>query len=280
MIGLLFISINKQSGTRRLAMVCVGQLLLLLLLLLALTAAIVCPAQGGPRFTLAPLPYDYSALEPHIDTPTMQLHHDKHHQAYTDKFNQAIAELEAAGVPPFTDGNVTAEYILASFNSIAFPFPRWGDAVRNHGGGYVNHNMFWRVMIPGGATEPHGVLAKVINDSFGSLDNFKESFNQAAMAVFGSGWVWLVVADSPATLRVVSTRNQDSPLMLRTTPILCLDVWEHAYYLLRHNRRAEYIEAWWNVVNWDIVQEYYERAWLHEHQATKTELPPNDVVIV
>lgn len=210
-------------------------------------------------FTLAPLPYAYDALEPHIDTLTMQLHHDKHHQAYTDKFNEALDRLEAEAVL-VVGPNTTAESILRSFRSLAFPSDHLATAVRNHGGGYVNHNMFWHVMTPGGSNSPQGDLAFAISHQFGSLEEFKKQFSAAAASVFGSGWAWLVVEPASGDLKIVATPNQDSPLMAGQQPVLCLDVWEHAYYLLRHNRRPDYIQAWWNVVNWDVVQQYYEDA--------------------
>jgi Fe-Mn family superoxide dismutase len=195
-------------------------------------------------FELPPLPYDYSALEPHIDEMTMRIHHDKHHAGYTKKLNAAVEGTDLAGK--------SIEAILAKgANSLPV-------AVRNNGGGFANHSLFWKVMGPSGGGQPSGSLANAINRDLGSFDAFKESFSNAAATRFGSGWAWLVLANGK--LEVYSTANQDSPLMEGKTPLLGLDVWEHAYYLKYQNRRPEYIAAWWNVVNWGAVAEVFAAA--------------------
>ncbi|NPV66827.1 MAG: superoxide dismutase [Anaerolineae bacterium] len=195
-------------------------------------------------FELPPLPYDYNALEPYIDEATMRLHHDKHHAAYTNNLNAAIEGTDLA--------NLSIEEILRKGVAVL------PTAVRNHGGGFYNHNLFWRMMSPRGGGTPTGELAKAINQTFGGFDTFKEQFSKAAATLFGSGWAWLVYASG--RLEVSSTPNQDCPLMEGKTPLLALDVWEHAYYLKYQNRRPEYIAAWWNVVNWDYVAELYAAA--------------------
>lgn len=194
-------------------------------------------------FTLPPLPYSHDALEPHIDTTTMQIHHGKHHQAYVDNLNKAIA-----GTP---NENKTIEELVAVAGSIS-------PAVRNNGGGHWNHTFFWESMAPNGGGAPSGALADAINAAFGSLDGLKEKMNNAGMTRFGSGWAWLI-KDANGALSVISTPNQDNPLMdiaeVKGTPLLGVDVWEHAYYLKYQNRRAEYLAAFWNVVNWSKVSE-------------------------
>ncbi len=193
-------------------------------------------------FTLAPLPYAYEALEPHIDVQTMQIHHGKHHQAYVDNLNKAIAGTEHE--------SKTIEEIVAHAGSISA-------AVRNNGGGHWNHTFFWASMAPNAGGTPSGKLAEAIDAAFGSFDAFKEKFNAAGMTRFGSGWAWLIVKDGK--LEVCSTPNQDNPLMdvaeVKGTPILGADVWEHAYYLKYQNKRADYLSAFWNVVNWAVVEE-------------------------
>jgi len=195
-------------------------------------------------FELPPLPYDYNALEPHIDEMTMRVHHDKHHAGYTNKLNAAIEGTDLA--------NLSIEAILAKGAS-ALPV-----AVRNNGGGFFNHSLFWKAMTPSGGGKPSGSLASAIDRDLGSFDAFKEAFSKAATTRFGSGWAWLVLANGK--LEVYSTANQDSPLMEGKTPLLGLDVWEHAYYLKYQNRRADYITAWWNVVNWGAVAESFATA--------------------
>ena len=191
-------------------------------------------------FELPGLGYDYSALEPHIDAKTMEIHHTKHHQAYTDKLNEAVqgSDLEGKSI----------EEILRNVSS-------YSATVRNNGGGYYNHNLFWKVIAPGGSREPGGELKDALNDTFGSLNNFREAFTQAALTRFGSGWAWLVLQNDK--LVVSSTPNQDNPLMdvaeVQGKPVLGLDVWEHAYYLKYQNRRADYASAFWNLINWDEV---------------------------
>jgi superoxide dismutase, Fe-Mn family len=197
-------------------------------------------------FTLPALPYAHNALEPHIDTKTMEIHHGKHHQAYVDNLNKAIAGTEHEGK--------TIEQLVAAAGSIS-------PAVRNNGGGHWNHTFFWESLQPATLldviNEPHGKLADAINEAFGSFDAFKEKFAAAGMTRFGSGWAWLIVKDGK--LEVSSTPNQDNPLMdvadVKGTPILGCDVWEHAYYLNYQNRRADYLAAFWNVVNWSKVAE-------------------------
>ncbi len=193
-------------------------------------------------FQLPELGYAPDALEPHIDARTMEIHHQKHHGAYTAKFNAALE-----GHPHFH--SVDAEHILRGFNGLPAGIQ---DAVRNNGGGYYNHSLFWDILTPGGSGAPTGELAGVIDQDFGSFEAFKEEFGAAAASRFGSGWAWLVI-DPFGKLRVLSTANQDSPLMDGHTPVLGLDVWEHAYYLNYQNRRPDYIAAFWNLVNWDKV---------------------------
>jgi Fe-Mn family superoxide dismutase len=192
-------------------------------------------------FTLPDLGYAFNALEPHIDAKTMEIHHDKHHAAYVDKLNTALeghGDLESDRI----------EELLADLNKIPEDIRT---AVRNNGGGHANHTMFWETMKPGGAKEPSGQLADAIKDTFGSFTDFKAKVAEAGATRFGSGWAWLV--KNGGKLEVYSTANQDSPLSEGKTPILGLDVWEHAYYLKYQNKRPDYIEAWWNVVNWDTV---------------------------
>ncbi|MFO8174524.1 MAG: superoxide dismutase [Gemmatimonadota bacterium] len=197
-------------------------------------------------FQLPELGYDYDALEPHIDARTMEIHHQKHHGGYTTKFNAALE-----GHPRFH--GASAEHILRGFDGLPLEIQ---DAVRNNGGGYYNHTLFWEIMTPGGPGEPTGELAEAIKETFSSFDIFKEQFSASAASRFGSGWAWLIV-DPFGGLKILSTANQDSPLMNGHSPILGLDVWEHAYYLNYQNRRPDYIQAFWNVVNWDKVAEKF-----------------------
>jgi Fe-Mn family superoxide dismutase len=199
-------------------------------------------------FELPKLPYDYSALEPTIDTQTMQLHHDKHHATYVTNLNAALEGHPFASLP--------VEEVISRISEV--PEAK-RTAVRNSGGGHVNHTMFWEIMTPGGSKEPTGDLASAINAKFGSFEAFKAAFNDAGAKRFGSGWAWLVL-DQSGNLNIISTANQDSPLMDGLFPILGNDVWEHAYYLKYQNRRPEYLGAWWNVVNWDEVAKRYARA--------------------
>jgi Superoxide dismutase len=200
------------------------------------------------KYTLPDLPYDYSALEPHIDAKTMEIHHTKHHQTYIDKLNAALE-----GHDDLYTENV--DDLLRNFSNV--PADIQG-AVRNHGGGHSNHSLFWTVMGPSGGGEPSGDLAAAIDDSFGSFKEFQEKFTGAAVAQFGSGWAWLVV--DGGKLAVTNLPNQDSPLIDGKTPVLGLDVWEHAYYLNYQNKRPDYIAAWWNVVNWDAVAQRHSSA--------------------
>jgi Fe-Mn family superoxide dismutase len=198
-------------------------------------------------YEVPPLPYDYAALEPHIDEQTMRLHHDKHHQAYVDKANGAVEGTDFDGKP--------VEEVLASLSSL----PEDQQTVfRNNGGGHANHSLFWESMSPDGGGEPGGELGDAINSAFGSFDAFKEQFEANGVGQFGSGWTWLV-ADG-GELKLTKTPNQDSPILSGQTPLLGNDVWEHAYYLKYQNRRPEYLKAWWNVVNWDKVAERYAAA--------------------
>ena len=191
---------------------------------------------------LPPLPYAYEALEPTIDKQTMTLHHDMHHGAYVKNLNAALEKHpELAGK--------SAEDLIRDLNAIPEDIRA---AVRNNGGGHVNHSMFWKIMKPGGGGQPVGNVAQAITGAFGGFDAFKEKFNQAAATRFGSGWAWLVKAGGK--IEVLSTANQDSPLMEGKFPVMGLDVWEHAYYLKYQNRRPDYIGAWWNVVNWQEVE--------------------------
>ncbi len=199
-------------------------------------------------FTLPPLPYDYSALEPHIDTQTMQIHHDKHHAAYVNNLNTAIEGQSALQ-------SATIEEILSNINDVPESIRQ---AVINNGGGHANHTMFWEIMGPNGGGAPSGALAEAINKAFGDFDSFKAKVNDAGVKRFGSGWAWLV-ADRGGNLQVISTANQDSPIMQGMTPLLGVDVWEHAYYLKYQNLRPKYLEAWWNTVNWAAVAKRFGR---------------------
>ncbi len=201
-----------------------------------------------PEFTVPPLPYPFDALEPYIDARTMEIHHDKHHGAYVANLNAAVKDypdLQAKSI----------EDILRNINQVPEAIRT---AVRNNGGGHANHTMFWEIMKPGGAKSPSGALAQAINATFGSVDNLKEKINDAGLKRFGSGWAWLV--KTPKGLEVISTANQDSPLMDGLFPIFGVDVWEHAYYLKYQNRRGDYLHAWWNVLNWDEVARRFEAA--------------------
>ena len=197
-------------------------------------------------FQLPDLDYAHDALEPHIDARTMEIHHGKHHAAYTANLNAALADH------PALHGK-SANELVADLAALPEGIRA---AVRNNGGGYVNHAMFWRLMTPGGAGEPTGALASAIDAAFGSVEEFKSRFAAAAIGRFGSGWAWLA-ADAGGSLEVVSTPNQDTPVMAGKVPILGVDVWEHAYYLNYQNRRPDYVAAFWNVVNWTVVGENY-----------------------
>ena len=195
-------------------------------------------------FELPKLPYDYNALEPHIDAKTMEIHHSKHHNGYTNNLNNAISNSD------FADKSI--EQICS--------YPGLTDAIRNNGGGYYNHCLFWRIMSPSGGGTPHGKIGEAINETFGSFENFKNEFSKAAASRFGSGWAWL--CDCDGKLKICTTANQDNPLMegqCGGTPLMCLDVWEHAYYLNYQNRRPDYIEAFFNVLNWEEINNIYGR---------------------
>jgi superoxide dismutase, Fe-Mn family len=199
-------------------------------------------------FTLPPLPYDYSALEPHIDTQTMQIHHDKHHAAYVNNLNAALESH-----PDIASKSI--EDILRNIKDVPEAARQ---AVINNGGGHANHTLFWEIMGPNGGGEPRGALADAISQAFGSVNDLKTKINDAGVKRFGSGWSWLV-SDGSGKLQVISTANQDSPLMQGLTPILGVDVWEHAYYLKYQNLRPKYLEAWWNTVNWEEVAKRFGR---------------------
>jgi len=227
---------------------------------LVTTAAAVLPgvlaqtntaAAAAALFTLPPLPYAFDALEPHIDARTMEIHHDRHHKAYVDNLNKAIGAAPSGDAPKI-------EMLLSKLPATPNP------AIRNNGGGHDNHCLFWQMMKKDGGGEPKAELAKAIDSAFGNFAAFKDSFGKAAAGRFGSGWAWLVF--NQGKLEVVSTANQDTPIMGQAvagcegTPLLGLDVWEHAYYLKYQNKRADYVTAWWNVVNWDLVTERYLKA--------------------
>jgi Fe-Mn family superoxide dismutase len=237
-----------------------------LLLLAATTGAAACgafPSTAGPvktsaenkqtegsqTFNLPPLPYDYNALEPHIDAATMKFHHDKHHAAYVKNLNEAVNKYPQLKTK-------TAEQLIQSLNSLPEDIRT---TVKNNGGGHINHTMFWEIMSPDGGGEPKGAIAAAITQNFGSFDSFKKQFNEAGTKRFGSGWAWLV-RNKDGKLQVTSTANQDSPLMEGMYPIMGNDVWEHAYYLKYQNKRADYLTAWWNVVNWTEVNKRFEKA--------------------
>jgi Fe-Mn family superoxide dismutase len=197
-------------------------------------------------YEVPPLPYDYNALEPHIDEQTMRVHHDKHHQAYVDNANKALEGTEWADRP--------VEGVLANLDGL--PEDKQA-AVRNNAGGHANHTLFWEIMSPDGGGEAGGSLADAISATFGSVDELKKLVNDTGVKRFGSGWTWLV--HDGTGLAVYSTANQDSPISNDDTPLLGIDVWEHAYYLKYQNRRPDYLEAWWSVVNWDAVQQRFEQ---------------------
>ena len=198
-------------------------------------------------YSVPDLPYAYDALEPHIDEATMKVHHDKHHQAYVDKANAALEGTD------FADKSI--EEILKNLDALPADKQK---AVRNNGGGHYNHSLFWETLSPDGGGAPDGELGEAITAAFGSFDAFKEQFEAAGVARFGSGWAWLVV--DGGTLKITSTANQDSPILEGQTPLLGVDVWEHAYYLKYQNKRPDYLDAFWNVVNWDEVARRYEAA--------------------
>jgi len=200
------------------------------------------------KFELPKLDYEYNELEPHIDARTMEIHHTKHHAGYTKNFNAALENIDV--------GNKTAEEILTDLDNLPSEVKV---AIRNNGGGYVNHKLFWKIMSPSGGGLPTGEIAILIEKTFGSFENFKKEFSNAAKTRFGSGWACLVVTNDKK-LEIMSTLNQDNPLSIGKTPILGLDVWEHAYYLNYQNRRPDYVEAFFNVINWEEVEKRYKKA--------------------
>ncbi len=201
------------------------------------------------EYTLPPLPYDFGALEPHIDARTMEIHHDKHHAAYINNLNAALKDH------PAHQGK-TIEALIADLNALPEAIRT---AVRNNGGGHANHSLFWQIMKPGGGGEPTGAIGAALASELGGFATFKEAFAKAGATRFGSGWAWLILGKD-GKLAVTSTPNQDSPIMDGLTPLLGLDVWEHAYYLKYQNRRPDYIAAWWNTVNWDEVNRRFTAA--------------------
>jgi Fe-Mn family superoxide dismutase len=198
-------------------------------------------------FELPPLPYDYNALEPYIDTQTMQIHHDRHHGTYVTNLNNAVKDSPVA--------SWDLEKLIRNINEVP---DNIRTAVRNNGGGHINHSMYWQIMGPNAGGAPSGALASAIDRAFGSFEQFKTAFNDAGVKRFGSGWAWLVL-DQSGKLQVTSTANQDSPLMDGLYPVMGNDVWEHAYYLKYQNKRPDYLAAWWNVVNWDVVASRYQK---------------------
>ncbi len=204
-------------------------------------------APTGP-FTLPPLPYPVDALEPHIDARTMEIHHDRHHAAYVNNLNNALASQPALAGKPIEELMRSLDRLPESIRT----------AVRNNGGGHINHDLFWKILAKSGGGDPKGELAKAIDARFGSFASFKDQFTKAALTVFGSGWAWLGL-DEQNRLHIHSTANQDNPWMAGHTPLFGLDVWEHAYYLKYQNRRADYIAAWWNVVNWDFIADRHKK---------------------
>ena len=211
------------------------------------TASAQTPAPAGP-FTLPPLPYAFDALEPHLDAQTMQIHHDRHHATYVTNLNKAVTDQPALA------GKSVEELI----RNLAVVPEAIRTAVRNHGGGHANHALFWQSLAKNGGGQPKGELAAALDKKFGSHAAFKDEFTKAATGVFGSGWAWLSI-DGAKLLRVENTPNQNSPLMEGRTPLLGLDVWEHAYYLKYQNKRADYIAAFYNVINWDFVAERFQK---------------------
>jgi superoxide dismutase, Fe-Mn family len=199
-------------------------------------------------YTLPSLPYPFDALEPHIDAKTMEIHHDRHHKAYVDNLNKALEAQDKLQNKPI-------EQLLREINQVP---ENIRTAVRNNGGGHANHTMFWEIMTKGGGGQPSGALAEAINSTFSGFTNFQQQLKQAAVTRFGSGWGWLVFAGGK--LQILSTANQDSPYMDNQVPILGVDVWEHAYYLKYQNKRPDYVDAWWNVVNWSAVGKRFDAA--------------------
>ena len=198
------------------------------------------------KYILPPLPYSFGALEPYVDALTMEIHHDRHHQTYIDNLNAAIEKYPELAKIPLDKLLVDLEFVPAEIRT----------TIRNHGGGTYNHNFFWQIMSPKGGGAPNGPLIDLIKQRFGNLEIFQMQFNNTAKSVFGSGWDWLVV-DAQGELQIMPTLNQDTPIMFNARPVLGLDVWEHAYYLKYQNRRPDYINAWWHIVNWEQATENY-----------------------
>ncbi len=214
----------------------------------SLATSVTTTPTGVDVFKLPRLPYDYNALEPHIDATTMKFHHDKHHAAYIKNLNAAVNKH-----PEFQ--TKTVEELLISLDKLPKDIQT---AVRNNGGGHLNHSMFWQIMSPKGGGKPTGAIASTIKTQFGSFDTFKSQFNEAGTKLFGSGWVWLVTRNGK--LEIITTNNQDTPISQGLYPIMGNDVWEHAYYLNYQNRRADYLSAWWNVINWTEVNHRFDKA--------------------
>lgn len=198
------------------------------------------------KYILPPLPYSFGALEPYVDALTMEIHHDRHHQAYIDNLNAAIEKYPELAKIPLDKLLIDLEFVPAEIRT----------TIRNHGGGTYNHNFFWQIMSPKGGGVPNGPLVDLIKQRFDNFETFQNQFNNTAKSVFGSGWAWLVV-DAQGELQIMPTLNQDTPIMFNARPVLGLDVWEHAYYLKYQNRRPDYISAWWQIVNWEQATENY-----------------------
>ncbi len=223
-------------------------------------ALTIPPVLSPGLFVLPPLPYAFDALEPYIDAQTMQLHHDKHHAAYVKNLNAAVAALKMTGdIGPANGEKFVRGLLTTPSFGITDPTDPTFKTIRNNGGGHYNHSLFWKLMKKSGGGKPTKDLASAIDKQFGSYTAFQEQFTKAALGQFGSGWAWLSLA-SDGTLKVESTPNQDSPIMQGRTPLLGIDVWEHAYYLKYQNRRPEYVAAWYNTLNWDLVNDRYAQA--------------------
>jgi superoxide dismutase, Fe-Mn family len=234
---------KKLKAKKLFSLICAAMIFMLLPV-----ANINAKVQEEGPFKLPSLPYSYDALEPYIDAETMKIHYEKHHQAYVDKLNDAVRKY-----PQLTDKSL--EYILANLEVIPVDIK---EKIRNNGGGHYNHSFFWTIMGKGKGGMPKGQLKEDIDMTFGSFENFKKEFKAAALDRFGSGWAWLV-KDKYGRLQIISTANQDSPVMIGLAPVIGIDVWEHAYYLKYQNKRGDYIDNWWNVVNWEEVEKRYKQ---------------------
>jgi Fe-Mn family superoxide dismutase len=241
---------SRRDFIKKTAVLGLGSIAASSILQQAFAASNFLETLDGGKHTLPALPYGYDALEPHIDKMTMEIHHSKHHKAYVDNMNKALNELDGKVLK----GSQTFDDIFENISKLPA-------ALRNNAGGHYNHSLFWAMMKPNGGGEPKGKLAQAIRNEFGSIEDLKKQFTEAAMKRFGSGWAWLVLKDGK--LVITSTANQDNPLMkldsveVKGKPILTLDVWEHAYYLKNQNKRADYIASWWNVVNWETAEELF-----------------------